>query len=360
MKANKPGPQDMTATPTPPVADSAAGQTLFATAFYHTPGNSPNFRSLSKSSKYHMYYRCMVVCYASIRRNHPDSRLVLFSNLDLPEPFRFQLGGLGVEILLIPGNYVEDTGFSNTFPGCLFTLDVIDYLASHNGLGCDAIIILDNDCVMLQPLTGVLTEIRDEQSFHALEITKPVVHNTNGQSRASVTLAASTLTGRLIPVPLTFYGGEIYAFPSSHLPLLNEHIARFWSYMRETGKAHFDSNLTEEHVVSAALTMAGIPVQKANSWIRRIWTSRYYSSVTGDESKLSIWHLPAEKKSGFARLYKQWEKSGGFEDVPLASFPEMLTDVLQLKVAGPPSRLKLILLRLEQSLKCLIIKDLNT
>lgn len=357
MKANKPRPEDVTAIPTLAGGDSEAGRTLFATAFYHTPGNSPNFRTLSKSSKYHMYYRCMVVCYASIRRNHPDARLALFSNLELPEPFRSQLVGLGVETLLIPANYVEDTGFSNTFPGCLFTLDVFDYLARHDGLGCETIVILDNDSVMLQPLTAVLMEIRTERSFHALDITKPVVHNNNGQSRASVTLAASMLTGRLIPVPLTFYGGEIYAFPSSHLPLLNEHIARFWSYMRETGKAHFDSNLTEEHVVSAALTMAGIPVQKANSWIRRIWTSRYYSSVTGDESRLLIWHLPAEKKSGFARLYKEWEKSGGFEDISLCRFPALIAEVLRLKAVGPPSRLKVLFIRLEKTLKCLISKD---
>lgn len=345
---------------TPPATEKTALQpeqrTLFATAFYHTTGNTPNIYSFSTDSKFCAYYRCMVVCYASIRRNHPDAKLVLFSNQGLPEPFASQLESLDVETLVISDRYVADADFSNTFPGCLFTLDVISHLAATNGLGCDTFVILDNDCILLRPLDKLLALISRNRSFHALEIPKPACHNTNGQSRASLTLATSMLTGQLIPEPITFCGGEFYAFTSDHLQPLDKHIARFWNYMRETGKNHFGSSLTEEHVVSAALCMAEIPITAANSLIKRIWTSRYYSSVAGDESKYEIWHLPAEKKSGFSRIYNRWVRCNGFEQIPLEQFPGIIAELVRLKVMSGPMPMRSALLRLEKAVKCLFSK----
>ena len=102
---------------------------LFATAFYHAEGKSPNAWTISEQSKLNMYYCCMVICYASLRRLYKEAQLVLFTNQELPEPFNSQLNSLDVKLVLCSSRFVGDSIFSNGFPGCLFTLDVIEHLA---------------------------------------------------------------------------------------------------------------------------------------------------------------------------------------------------------------------------------------
>src|SRR5271169_3549543 len=122
---------------------------LFATAFFHAAGRSPNAWTFSEQSKLNMYYRCMVVCYASLRRLYPEAQLTLFSNRELPEPFNGQLKSLAVNTVICASRYVDEPAFKNGFPGCLYTLDVIEHLAAliqHSNFRC--LILLDSDCIV--------------------------------------------------------------------------------------------------------------------------------------------------------------------------------------------------------------------
>ena len=327
---------------------------LFATAFYHATGKSPNAWTISEKSKLDMYYRCMVVCYASLRRLYQDSQLILFTNRTLPEPFNRQLQSLGVKTVYCASRYVDDSVFSNGFPGCLFTLDVIEHLSSTQLTDFDCLILLDNDCIIRHRLDAMLDDVTMHQAIYAYEPGYPVNMVANGQSRASLTLALSYMQSQIIPTPITLYGGEFYAIPAKLLPSIAQHIQTFWDWMKVDGNHVFGDNLTEEHVMSVVLAMHNNPVMSAESYVKRIWTTDHFSTVVGTESKISVWHLPSEKKKGFARLYRYWVERNGFDGLDSDGFESLINKMVPLTIASNKSLFGLILHRARSAVKYLL------
>lgn len=304
---------------------------LFATAFYHSSGKAPNAWTLSERAKLEMYYRCMVVCYASIRRLYPGARLVLFSNRELPEPFNGQLRSLGVVTEACGERYVGDRTFNNGFPGCLYTLDVLDALAKSPPEGIGTLVLIDSDCIVRRRLEGLEAPGGESVSLHAYEPGYPTNMLANGQSRASLTLALGYMSNRLVPSPVPLYGGEFLIAPIKSLPRLAENVERFWTWMGTQGKEIFSDQLTEEHVLSVALADGELDVRSTTRDVKRIWTADAFSTVDGNEAAIAIWHLPAEKKKGFARLYKYCQRHGGFADLSDAEFFALVDEAVPLQ-----------------------------
>lgn len=327
---------------------------LFATAFYHATGRSPNAWTLSEQSKLQMYYRCMVVCYASLRRLYPQAQLVLFSNRELPEPFAGQLESLEVGTVMCASRYVDEPVFKNGFPGCLYTLDVIEYLAQqHNDFS--SLILLDSDCIVRNRLDGLLDKLgNDGEGSYAYEPGYPVNMVANGQSRASLTLALSYMSGHMIAPPIPLYGGELYAFTAQALPGLAQRIAAFWAWMKADGVKIFGDHLTEEHVMSVVLAQSADTVHSASRLVKRIWTASVFSTVDGSESAIPVWHLPSEKKKGFVKLYKYWRDHNGYAGLSDDDFSRLVDDAIPLYVGGRKYPGSIALLRLRNAAKILV------
>jgi hypothetical protein len=249
---------------------------------------------------------------------------------------------------------VDDTAFTNGFPGCLFTLDVIEHLAhQHNEF--DYLILLDSDCIMRGRLDGMLEKLAGEEAaIFAYEPGYPTNMVANGQSRASLTLALSYFSGQLVAAPIPLYGGEFYGLSGKSLPKLAKRIASFWEWMKTVGIATFGDNLTEEHVMSVALAQSGGAVQSAAALTKRIWTAAAFSTVDGSESAIPIWHLPSEKKKGFVGMYRHWQEHKGFAAMGDAEFARLVDDLVPLSVGGPKYPGRNALLRLRNTAKVLV------
>lgn len=327
---------------------------MFATAFFHATGRSPNAWTLSERSKLDMYYRCMVVCYASIRRLYQGAQMALFSNRELPEPFNGQLKSLGVNTVLCTSRYVDDTAFKNGFPGCLFTLDVFEYLAQQPN-DFSHLILLDSDCIVRGRLDGLLDKLGgEEEGIYAYEPGYPTNMVANGQSRASLTLALSYFSGQMIVPPIPLYGGEFYALSTKSLPQLATRIAAFWEWMKAEGILTFGDNLTEEHVMSVVLTQSRNNVHGASALVKRIWTAAVFSTVDGSESGIPVWHLPSEKKKGFVKLYQHWLDNKGFAELTDEDFRLLVDSHIPLHVGGRKYPGRTALLRLRNAGKVLV------
>lgn len=334
---------------------TADNSLLFATAFYHASGRSPNAWTFSERSKLNMYYRCMVVCYASIRRLYPEAQLALFSNRELPDPFKGQLKSLAVSTLICESRYVGDTAFKNGFPGCLYTLDVIEHLALLPHCDFSSLILLDSDCIVRFRLDGLLDKLQSEEgAIYAYEPGYPVNMVANGQSRASLTLALSYMSRQMIAPPLQLYGGEFYALSAKSLAQLALRIEAFWTWMKAEGINTFGDNLTEEHVMSVVLAQSGGAVHSASKLIKRIWTASVFSTVDGSESGIPIWHLPSEKKKGFVQLYQHWLENKGYGDLGDKDFLRLVDNMVPLHVGGQKYFGKAALLRLRNAAKVLV------
>lgn len=328
---------------------------LFATAFYHAAGRSPNAWTFSERSKLNMYYQCMVVCYASLRRLYPEAQLSLFTNRELPQPYTGQLRSLAVNTVLCASRYVDDPAFKNGFPGCLYTLDVIEHLALHQHSDFSSLILLDSDCIVRYRLDGMLDKLEsEEESIYAYEPGYPVNMVANGQSRASLTLALSYLSGQMIAPPMPLYGGEFYGLSAKALPKLAMRIEVFWEWMKAEGTKTFGDNLTEEHVMSVVLAQSGGNVHSASRLIKRIWTASVFSTVDGSESKIPIWHLPSEKKKGFVKLYQYWLDHNGYAELSDDDFRGLVDNIIPLHVGGRKYPGRTVMLRLRDAAKIIV------
>jgi len=327
----------------------------FATAFYHASGSAPNARTVFRRSKPTMYYRCMIVCFATIRRLYPEARLSLFTNRTPPDPFHGQLESIRVDTVICAGRYVDDPAFRNDFPGCLFTLDVIDCLARDPSAGFSHVILLDSDCIVRLRLDAMVKELENRgERIYAYETGYPVHQVFNGQSRATLTLQSAYFSGQTAPSPIASYGGEFYCLPAGSLPRLAGRIRNFWAWMKSEGVGSFGNCLTEEHVMSVVLAGEKGTVHTADGLIKRIWTASNYSNVDGNESGIPIWHLPSEKKKGFVRLYRYWVRNNGFADLGEGDLLRLIDKAVPLRTAGRKYPGRSLLRRLKNSVKAFV------
>lgn len=329
---------------------------LFATAFYHASGRAPNARTIFERSKMKVYYQCMVVCYASLRRLYPEAQLALFTNRQLPEPFNDQLESLRVDTLMCASRYVDDGAFKNDFPGCLFSLDVIEHLSNSRAAGFSHLILMDSDCIVRNRLDVMVDEMtRNEEALYAYEMGYPVNTVTNGQSRASLTLALSYFSGQMAACPaVSHYGGEFYGIPVTVLPQLAKRLQTFWEWMKSEGTKYFGNSLTEEHVMSVVFAEQKDIILNARGLIKRIWTSSNYSNVEGDESEIPVWHLPSEKKKGFVKLYRYWVDNNGFAGLSDEDFRNLVDKTVSLRMGTRKYPGKPLYLRLRNAAKVLV------
>jgi hypothetical protein len=305
-------------------------QFSFGTVFYHTEGNAPNARTLTRASKYRIYYQCMVVLFASLRRVYPEARLLLVSNQRLPEKFEAYLRVLAVQTVLCPSLYVDDPCVYNAFPGCLFTLDALAHWAQEHDGQSDALILLDPDCIVLNCFDDLLHDAVEQQCMLAFEMESAPDSVINGQTRRSLSRLLADYLGMPVCQPIRYFGGEFYVVPTIRLHELAHDIDALWQWLKQRNVGEAADQMTEEHLLSMIFGRRINDVRAANSHVKRIWTGDNYNNVDGSEARLAVWHLPAEKKRGFVKLYRCWKRIGGFSRLDDAAFRALVERYIAL------------------------------
>lgn len=263
------------------------------TAFFHIDGTAPNLKTGNEGDKLEVYCRCMIVFFASARAACPKDDLFLFTNKDLPIKYAYQLEkNYSVNIVIISSekcSYVNGD-FKNSFPGCLFTLDVIDYLSKSKDFISRYlnILFLDSDCIIKNP-KGIFD---DTAAVSGLVIDYELKHVVNGQSRASLTEISNNFyqTSEVIK----YYGGEFYCIHSSAMVDLSLDIAELVAWISKNTET-YGISFTEEHILSVVLSKGRWEVGNSNGIIKRIWTANTFNNYEPVDENLSIYHLPAEK-----------------------------------------------------------------
>lgn len=286
----------------------------FATAFYHTDGYAPNLGRLRNINKFENYYKCMVVMFASVRKQYPEARLILFTNRNIPASYREKLDSLKVERMVIPdehARYVSDPFINNSFPGCLFTLDVIEHAAASGLAGeIESIFLLDSDCLALSNLDKVIEQLASNDGIFGINLNYELSQDVNGQSRASLARIVNRLAGSSASTrvdAIDYYGGEFYGFSAQMLPVISSASARYWERIK-AGSADWGGTFTEEHILSLILSQMRDLVHVEPGLIKRTWTADNFQNIDGSEDQYALLHLPAEKRNLFQSLYKAFEK----------------------------------------------------
>lgn len=267
------------------------------TSFFHVDEVAPNIGAIEVSSKFDIYYKCIIVMFASAK-TYADAKLQLFTDRYLPKVFQEQLEQLGVETVILKNNeYVSK--FKNNFPGCLFLLDAFSHIVNDERYSNkDKFVFVDSDCIFRK-------NINFARNCVAYKINKVAKENINGQTRESLLNIKNSIYNSTDSIDFfDFYSGEFYLFSMKNLKEVCSQISKIVSHIQAIYGV--DLIFTEEHLLAIVLTQ--LDVENQENDIRRIWTTRSYSNVDETNLDVAIYHMPAEKRELFNDLYHRFNE----------------------------------------------------
>ena len=297
------------------------GRQVISTWFYeNTPGDPGTYAQMrgqtSGEGFRDVYRRCLALFFATARRAQPAADLVLFTNqplgerTDIERHLKLLLGQLDVRTIVIPYTYAPPMDWPAAWRNQFYVLDVINALSASPD---DTFVVLDSDIVWTgETRTGELWRRLEESGSLTYAIDYPPDFDINGLTRTALTGVASSMGLTLQDdLPLTYCGGEFVALRGDVGQRVSSTARSAWAMALElhaAGKATFSE---EAHLLSYVYAALGLPPGSANDLIRRIWTSSLtYRDSTPADLGLALWHVPAEKRFGLRRLYRQLRTTG--------------------------------------------------
>ncbi len=309
----------------------------------------PQVGGASSSSAFQdIYWRCVMLFFASSVRHNPQAAHTLFTTVSqVPDVGGFSTSGflkrLGVEVVQVPFTYLPPPGYYGAWRNQFYILDIIQYLDAH-GADDEQYVILDSDCVFtgsVDRLSGQLSQ----NGLLALDLDLPLDEDINGLTQRDMKQIFEEI-GQPCPADAAkYYGGEFFAATSSVINQLACEVNPLWEICLsrfDAGKLKFNE---EAHFLSFLYAKLGYGGATANSYAGRIWTGLKFRNTSPKDFALIIWHIPAEKKHGIKRLFPQvirpdsrfWTVPLGHEfahyiasymGIPKSSFVKKSRDVL--------------------------------
>ncbi len=291
----------------------------------------PQTGQKSSSQKHQdIYWRCLVVFFITSKRFNKDERHVLFTNLKaLPVvdgiDVREILSSLGVELVCVDFKYKTPKGYFGSFQNQFFEFSILEHIANTNSNPKDKYLILDSDCIFVKPVKGLFAAA-EQNGYISFETDSPVDYKINGLSRLDMKELFSELLDQPITEIPSYHLGEFLLCNVATIRKLVDDFSILWPQLMERHKAGKSKLNEEAHTLSYLFFKNELPASKENPYIKRIWTNPvFYRNVSSGDSNLAIWHLPAEKTFGTAKLFKYLVKQQRFrEEVPEQQFATVL------------------------------------
>lgn len=268
--------------------------------------NYLNIKGSSSSASFQeIYWKNLIVFFASAYRTNPKANLILFSNSLPPhQEWRESLDKLRVEIINIPYDHNPPKGHWHSWQSTFYIIDCLNYLQSRVKEE-DYIYFMDIDCLLLKDLKR-LNAVMRKDGFVNYAIDYPVDRKIHGVSRQDMkrSFTQATESNENTNKYPIYFGGELYGFyGKSNIEKIYIEASEAWR------RAIVDHNMTfntEEHLLTYVFWKIKEDHNNAYNFIKRIWTdSSNYRNVQKEDLELTIWHLPAEKNKGINTLFKE-------------------------------------------------------
>ncbi|MGI4816339.1 MAG: hypothetical protein ACRYGG_23805 [Janthinobacterium lividum] len=282
-----------------------------------------------------VYWRCIACFFASSAKANPTAKHAFFTNTVVPTIdgvcIQSVFDALEVEVINLPIMSRLPKNSVSSWGNQFYILDVIRYAASHFADG--RLIVLDSDCVLTRDTSELERAVEENQVLsYTLYEDQPRDYRVNGVTRPEMAQIANSVFGLNVDF-VPYSGGEIFAATISACKLMIPYVERLWAYTIVPGQRLFPRE--EALFLSIIYAAMFIRDRTANSFIKRMWTTLSYSNVSAADVSLPIWHLPAEKRSGFQRLFKEiFENRNKFDSLEDAA--DLLT--LYQRTMGIPRR----------------------
>lgn len=262
----------------------------------------------SSQSHQNIYWRCLIVFFVSSTRFNKEEKHLLFTNVkQLPTVDGKQvstiLEDLGVEVIHIDFRYKTPKGYFGSFQNQFFEFSILEYIALHRTNADDLYMIVDSDCIFIKPANRLFNEAAPD-GFISFEIDSPVDHKINGLSRLDMQELFAELLGKEVNEIPSYHLGEFLLCSQGNIQRLYADFLKLWPILLERNEKGLRKLNEEAHTLSFLYFKNGWKAAAQNQFMKRIWTNPvFYRNVAPQDLRLTLWHLPAEKTFGIARLY---------------------------------------------------------
>ena len=301
----------------------------------------PSAGQNSASSEFQLiYWQCIALCLMTSIAHNPDATHILFCNRNIPDvapaAVTATLSSLGVEFVQLPLSYRLPAGSISRWGNVFYVLDIVRYFVET--LRHDVLILTDADCVWRKSADGIRARLADHDCL--LYSLKPEDQKNyegdvllNGMSRRKMVGVLEEVFDKTLDDLPPHNGGEFFAANRTYCTRILPQIDLLWAYACAHA-AETDSIKTEEHFLNIIAWRNDIRSYTANDIVRRLWTNFGDVNVRADDANLAIWHLPAEKKFGFRRMWRSYARAGR----AWTSYPVGEVDAATARFMGVPRR----------------------
>ena len=250
-----------------------------------------------------VYWRCVAVFFASSLAVNAGARHVFYTNTQVPVVDGVDLAVLlarwEVEVVPLPVGFRLPQGSVTRWGNQFYVFDVMRRFVAE--ARDERLMLLDSDCVWRSSVAP-MAEAIDREGALTLPLgfdEHPEGEAINGLSRGGMARFAARHGGHeLATIP--YCGGEIVAATRACTARIVEQAERLWPAL-VAGEP--DAPREEAHLLSVIYALEGVALGAASPYIRRMWTTFRHNTLLSADRGLAIWHLPAEKRTGFAELF---------------------------------------------------------
>jgi hypothetical protein len=255
-----------------------------------------------------IYWRCVFTLFWSASyfiENKDGVKLLLFTNVSrLPTvdglDLNVALSAFGVEIVTLRYTWTP-SGKRRVWFNQYFLFDILEYFSVRLN-DDDAVLIMDNDCLIVRDVAFVFDRLyRDNVLLMTVDVAED--EEANGLSRRQAIEIYERIGGQRPEHAPAYFGGEFYGLTAAALQsvvvLAKE--ARTQNNALAAAGATYLSD--EAHLFSFIMWTLGFREPNANDIARRIWTTWKRNNTRPEDLRLPIWHVPSEKTYGFPEIF---------------------------------------------------------
>lgn len=278
----------------------------------------PQTGQLSSSQKHQkIYWRCLLLFYATSRRFNKTEKHLLFTNTrNLPwmdgKPVEERLKELDVEVIYTDFKYKTPKGYFDMFQNQFYEFSILEHITKNYHEPDDLFLIADSDCIFLKPAHELFHEA-EKQGFLSFEddCTEDLV--IHGLSRKDMRELYADLLGKRVDEVPGYHLGEFFLASVQNINTIFSGFLELWPQMMRRFELNQPKFNEEAQTLSFLYYKNGFKASPKRNLMKRIWTNPvFYRNVDPLDTSLVLWHLPAEKTYGLARLYDLLVKPGHY------------------------------------------------
>jgi len=255
-----------------------------------------------------IYWRCLVLFYATSKRFNKQEKHLLFTNVrSLPvvdgKSVKEMLDDLGVEVIFTDFKYKTPKGYFDLFQNQFYEFSILEYITKNYNVQDDQFLILDSDCIFTRPAAALFEEAKPAGfiSFEDACTTELVIH---GLSRVDMKHLYEDLSGRDVPEIPGYHLGEFFLANVKNINIIFNDFLRLWPELQRRFAEGLPKFNEEAQTLSYIYYKNNFKASTKTTFLKRIWTNPvFYRNVEQTDPEVMIWHLPSEKTYGLAHLY---------------------------------------------------------